>query len=108
MIKVRKFDVTIAFKSKSFSSALQVTINKTVLLRERKRHTARRVASTPLLSYPRAVPHSWLGGGTQSLVSWLPVTVLTWPGGTTSWGTPWKGTWDQWKYYGMEMGYPQV
>ena len=37
-------------------------------------------------------------------------------GGTPSWGTPWPGlgylrvlperTWDQLKYYGMEIGYP--
>ena len=51
--------------------------------------------------------------------------ILTWPGGTPSspgcrgaplartgippsqyWGTPQKGTWDQWKYCGMEMGNP--
>ena len=36
-------------------------INKKILLRERKRHTARRVSSTP------SAPHPWLG-------------VQTWPG----------------------------
>ena len=44
--------------------------------------------------------------------------IFSWPGGTLLWGTPWKGPgtshwgtphkghWDQWNYYGMEMGYP--
>ena len=33
--------------------------------------------------------------------------VPPWKGpGTSHWGTTLERTWDQWKYYGMEMGYP--
>ena len=93
------------------SQTPKIDSHKTVLLRERKRHTARHVASTPsaVLSWgtPLPPPHPDLAGGTPSLV-----------GGTPSWGTPGKGlgtshwgtppperTWDQWRYYGMDMGY---
>ena len=63
-------------------------LNKKVLLREHKKHTACRVASTTsaVLSWG-GVPHPWLGG-------------------YPSWDTPQEMTWDQWKYYGMEMGIP--
>ena len=85
------------------------SLNKTVLLHERKSHTARRAASTPLLSNP---------GGYPSLVG---VSRPDLAGGTLWRGTPclglgiphketgtshWESTWDQWKYYEMEMGYP--
>ena len=49
-------------------------INKKVLLRERKRHTARRVVTIPsvvLTGYP---------------------PILTWPGGYPAWGVPYLGT----------------
>ena len=80
------------------------------------------------------VPHPDLAGGypipaSPSQLAGYP--ILTWPGGTTSWGTPFdwgtpckdcgtlptpgkrprasywgtpppQRTWDQWKYYGME------
>ena len=63
------------------------------------------------------VPIPWWGypiPGQGNTPSQAP-PVLTWLGephpwtgrkgsGTSHWGTPWKGTWDQWKYYGMEMG----
>ena len=63
-----------------------------------------------LLSYPRGVPHPWMGvppsRGTP--LSWLgyPSPILTWD---QSLGYPPgnERTWDQWKYYGMEMEYPQ-
>ena len=78
-----------------------------------------------LLSYPggypipgQEEPHTWLQG--YPILDWG--TPRKRPG-TSHWGTPrkdmgpvevlWDGdgvsperTWDQWKYYGMEMGYP--
>ena len=36
--------------------------NKTVLLRERERHTARHVSSTPYAILSWGKPHPWLGG----------------------------------------------
>ena len=53
-------------------------LNKKVLLRERKRHTARRVVSTPsvvLTGYP---PRPDLAGG--GYLTWVPPPVLTWGG----------------------------
>ena len=78
-----------------------------VLVRERKGHTDRRVAST------RTHPSPVIGGGlTQGGTSkqrypspWDRVqhkwdrVPLAW-----GWGNPPERTWDQWKYYGMEMG----
>ena len=69
------------------SSYLKITWNKKVLLRERKRHTARRIAS----AHPAAVlagggggEYPWpvlAGGGGTSVLSWLGGTqVLSWPG----------------------------
>ena len=57
-----------------FSGKLQHTQNKKVLLRERKRHTARRVVSTPsvvLTGYPppSRYPPSWTWQGTPPQVS---------------------------------------
>ena len=94
-----------------------------------KRHTARCIASTPLLSYPGGgdVPHPVLTGG---------YPILCWPGGglphpVLAGGTPthlglqypsppgrtWdqslgyapppKRTWNQWKYDGIEIPPPQ-
>ena len=85
--------------------------NKKVLLHERKRHTARRVSSTPpaILSwggYPIlgwvvslsgwGVPHLWMGGtpsldeeGTPSLAGVPPIwTWLGYPMSGPGWGTP--------------------
>ena len=86
---------------------LQFT-NKTVLLRERKRHTDRGVSSTPSVVLYWGVPHlryppSDLAGGTPSLpggtLPWVPPgwtwhgypRVWTWPGYPLpgpGWGTP--------------------
>ena len=58
--------------------------NKKVLLRECKRHTARRVASTPyvVLTWVPPLARSAWGGGYLTLVPpWVPPR-LTWPGGT--------------------------
>ena len=100
--------------------------NQEDLLRERKRHTTHRVASA------RSGVQSIGGGGMQSVLPQEGTTVQSWPGGregypspilpenTSEWGTlpnlglgylPWdwdtpEMTWDQWKYYGMEMWYP--
>ena len=57
--------------------------NKKVLLRERKRHTARRVASThsAVLSRGGGVPHPWQGGTTsptRRYPSWGTTPILTW------------------------------
>ena len=78
--------------------------NKKVLLRERKRHTARCVASTPsaVLSQGVGVSHLWLGG--YPILGWGGVphpwpagtpgsgTILGYPPrkgpGTSHWGTP--------------------
>ena len=78
----------------------------------------------------RGIPHTWLGEGVPP--SWPGQGVPYQWGSTTTWGTPiltWlqglgypilgttyptPGTWvpperkwDQWKYYGMQMSYPQ-
>ena len=87
----------------------------------------------PILGYPsplfwpgQGVPYPWAGGREYPILG-TPSPILTWPP-IQEWGTPWKGngtshwstpsqgpwtshwgtprTWDQWKYYGMEMGYP--
>ena len=75
--------------------------NKKVLLRERKRHTARRVVSTPsvvLLGYPpqQGTPPSWPDQGTPPGQGIPPARVPPHPdlaGGGTWPGTPWGGTW---------------
>ena len=78
--------------------------NKKVLLCERNRHTARRVSSTPSAVLTWAVPPSGPGWGTP-IWTWLryPSQEGTWD---QSLGYSPKNTWDQLKYYGMEMGYP--
>ena len=113
---------------------MKLNFNKTVLLHERKKHTSRRVASTrstvlsegvggggegtPGQGYPShlglvtGVPHRndigpvellWDGDGNPH-----PCLGLGYPPGkgpgTSHWGTPPERTWDQWNYYGMEMG----
>ena len=65
-----------------------MSLNKKVLLRERKRHTARCALSTPyvvLPGYPsqQGTPPSWPGGGYLTRVP-----PLSWPG----WGVPDQGT----------------
>ena len=61
--------------------------NKKVLLRERKRHTAHRVVSTPSV-----------------VLTGYPPPVLTWQGtpqqGTPRQGTPWQGTPPSWTWQG--------
>ena len=94
-------------------------------------HLGRGGRSIPSLA--RGAPHPWLKG-TPSLVGGTPSgypPILTHPSlgrGTLCWGTlhpdlarvtpswgtpcanlagvPQERTWDQWEYYGMEMGYP--
>ena len=77
-------------------------INKKVLLRERKRHTARRVASTPyvvltwvpppLVGVPGGYPgQGGYPGGGYTQVRYPPARVppqLTWLGGVPDLGTP--------------------
>ena len=59
------------------------TKNKKVLLRERKRHTARRVTSARSADLFREYPIlTWLEGGTP---------VMSWPGGYPSMGYPQPG-----------------
>ena len=99
---------------------VKVAFHKKVLLRERKRHTTRRVSSTSSAVLSRGISHPWLEGVPHPMVP----PILTWPGGTLARGTqslgrgyPIPGTdlgpvpgvplermWDQWKYCGMEMG----
>ena len=70
---------------------------------------------------PWAIPHLWMGGypipgyGAYSCPDLAGVppppiqTCQSIPGrrpGTSHWGTPTERTYDPWKYYGMEMGYP--
>ena len=75
-----------------------------VILCEHKRHTARCVANTPLPSYPGVPPHpSCPGqgvplppkehGNSGRIMGWRWVPCL-------------EATWDQWKYYGMEIWCP--
>ena len=104
-------------------------VNKKVLLREHKRHTSHRVASTPSAVLSREVPHHWPGvpprcgqtdTHTHTPVRTVPSPVLgyppvlTWLGGTPSLargypilayppsgtGIPPGRTWDQ------SLGYP--
>ena len=62
--------------------------NKKVLLRERKRHTACRVVSTP--SVVLTPPPSWPGWEGVPYLGTPP--VLTWPGGYPTWVPPRQGT----------------
>ena len=67
--------------------------NKTVLLRERKRHTARRVVSTPsvvLTGYPPPRPDLAQG------CTLLGGTLLSWPGGYPTWVNPRQGIPPSW------------
>ena len=70
---------------------LKTIENKTVLLCQRKRHTTRHVASAGTWDQSLGYPSRKKMG---------PVEVL-WDGD----GVPSERTWDQWKYYGVEMGY---
>ena len=72
--------------------------NKKVLLCERKRHTARRVVSTPyvvLTGYPPCpdLVRGYPAGGCPG-------------GGYPTWVTPWQGT-PSWLGGGTQVGYPQ-
>ena len=73
-------------------------INKTVFLRERKRHTASLKQAHAMLSWWEGIPHSCPGQG------WVPHQVLDVERGIPR-GVPPDRTWNQWKYYGV--GYPQ-
>ena len=80
---------------------LDAEINKKVLLCKRKRHTIPCVASTSSVVLPipaRGVPHPWPG------VYSIPGQGYSIPG-TWNWSLGYP-PWDQWKYYGMEMGTP--
>ena len=65
-----------------------MTINKKVLLRERKRHTTRRVVSTPSVVLPGYPP------------------ILTWPGGVPCQGGPYLGTPLAWYPPCPDLGLP--
>ena len=95
-------------------------LNKTVVLRERKRHTTRRVASTFSAVLSReGVPQSCFIWGTPVMARGYPLPGsclgLGYPPPIWDWVTPRshlgpvtgvpRRTWDQWKYYGMEIGY---
>ena len=82
--------------------------NKKVLLQERKRHTARHVASNPSVVLARGrggTPSQDRGyhphPGEPSIWTW---TWLGYPPLGRDLGYPPERTWDQLKYYGMEMG----
>ena len=79
-----------------FSKYCTTIGNKKVLLRDRKRHTAYRVASTRSASLARGgTPSSWPGvpqsypGYTWLGLGCLPARTGAPPG--QDWGTPWKG-----------------
>ena len=62
----------------------------------------------PILTWSGVYPIAFLPGGTPSWPGWR--GTPSWPGQSflPSWpgyGTPKEVTWDQWKYYGIEMGY---
>ena len=69
------------------SCEFNTCVHKKVLLRERKRHTARRVVSTPSVVLT-GYPPSWPGWG-GTLPGYPP--VLTWPGGVPIWVPPRPG-----------------
>ena len=96
---IRKRNKLIAWESQRFhllTVFLNIRYHKTVLLHERKRYTARRIAST----HPTVLSQ----GGGGYLVPGQGGSLRKGPG-TSHW-VPLERTWDQWKYYGMEMGYP--
>ena len=101
-----------------------IHLNKKVLLRERKRHTARRVASTPSAVLSRE-------GGTPSLAGEYPILGSGWgypmpsqgvphpwvppvwdwgtpwkEPGTSHWGPPWKGHGTSESIMGWRWGTP--
>ena len=97
---------------------LDLSLNKKVLLRERVRHTDRSVfcpsyPSSPcqgvgyrIQSSPERVPHPVLAGRGDvphpTLARGPGPVELLWDGD----GVPPERTWDQWKYYRMEVGTP--
>ena len=100
--------------------------SKKVLLRERKRHTARHVSNTPAVLSLGGEPSCSDVSVTLGSPSPILTLDLTWMRGTPGYPCPDLGpnldegvppthadlgpdlerTWDQWKYNGMEMGYP--
>ena len=63
--------------------------NKKVLLRERKRHTTRRVASARFADGGRGIPHAVMVGGYSIQSWWGGYPIQSWWGGTPSshcWG----------------------
>ena len=72
----------------SFFATRKTFQNKKVLLRERKRHTAHRVVSTP-----------------SFVLTGYPPPVLTWPGGVPCWGGTLPG-YPQARTGGTQVGYP--
>ena len=88
--------VRVACRLKCFQDQAQC-FNKKVLLRERKRHTARRVASA---RYADLSPDEG-GGGVPHPVSWMRVPpISTWDGVPLIW------IWDGVPHSGPGMGYP--
>ena len=89
------------FQQMGFKQILSINnfTNKKVLLRERKRHTAGRVASAryAALSNGWGVTHPDLGQGTHPDLGWGTPTQ-TWdrvpPHPDLGWGTPRTQTWD--------------
>ena len=67
------------------------------LPRKRQRHTARHLASTPYVVLTMGGYPSWLG---------VSHTEVNPPPPPETGVPPPESTWDQWKYYGMEMGTP--
>ena len=72
---------TAVFVEQFFNRAVNLTLNKKVLLRERKRHTVRHVASARYAMGGYPVPG--LRGGTPSQV-WGGTPSQVWGGGTLS------------------------
>ena len=88
--------------SREIGYIVKIPKHKKVLLRERKRYTARRVASPwqgggvgRYLGVPPPPVLTWLGGGGGlgtlgggRYLGVLPPPHRTWPGGKVPWGTP--------------------
>ena len=125
MINLINFDkVKTPTLSNSFKNSYPNSCNKTVLLRERKRHTAATWKIIALLSCIwRGILQPVLARGTPSWPGWGDIPGYpTWDWDTPAsnsdtpctpgrdlrpvTGVPREGTWDQLKYYGIEMRYP--
>ena len=111
---------TVSFNPNYGLFLFESNINKKVLLRERKRHTARRVVSTPSVVLPRVPPPgggTWPGYPPGGYRTWVPprgyqtrvpprggtgpgyppggyrTQVPPREGGYWTWVPPWGGTW---------------